>query len=579
MNVAQALQAALARHQAGDLDAAEKMYRDILKKQPKQADAHNLLGVLLHQKGQFAAAIQHTQRACDLDPRFHVPHVNLGNALQAAGRPAEAVAAFRRALALKPAQAEILSNLASALNATGAYDEALAAAAEAMRANPNLGEAYNNEGNALLGLGRAAEALVSFERAQALGAPPFDVFFNIAEARLALGQADLARDILARLLQANPDDARLWFGRGNAAMALDDFTAAEQAFSRALALDPGHTGARCNLAAAHQSMGDTARAVADLEAAVAAEPEAPDLRWNLSLARLQAGDYAAAWGDHEARWDMPAFQALRRTWVKPNWDGGDLSGKTILVRAEQGFGDALRMARFLPLLAARAARVIVECRPPLSRLFAALPGVDEAFDLGAALPDHDLQIPVMSLPGRFGVTRDSLPAGPYLKVPADAAAPDAVARAPGLKVGLAWAGSPTRAGASRRDIPFALLAGLLDVPGVSFFSLQMGAFRDDLAPGLPVTDLAEGIGDFADTAAAVAALDLVICVDTALLHVAGGLGRPVWGLMSRPTGYYWGTDGETDPWYPTARLYRQPAPVDWAGVIARVRDDLEKLSN
>lgn len=578
MNVAQALQAALARHQAGDLDAAEKMYRDILKKQPRLADAHNLLGVLLHQKGQFAAAIQHTQRACELDPKFHVPHVNLGNALQAAGRPADAVAAFRRALELKPGQAEILSNLASALNATGAYDEALAAAAEAMRANPNLGEAYNNEGNALLGLGRPAEALVSFERAQALGAPLFDVFFNIAEARLALGEARAARDILARLLQANSGDARLWFGRGNADMALDDFPAAEQAFSRALALDPGHKGARCNLAAALQSMGDTARAVADLEAAVAAEPEAPDLRWNLSLARLQAGDYAAAWADHEARWDMPAFRGLRKTWARPNWDGGDLAGKTILVRAEQGFGDALRMARFLPLLAERGGRVIAECRPQLTRLFAALPGVDEAFDLGGPLPDHDVQVPIMSLPGRFGATRETLPAGACLSLPEGAAAPDAVAAAPGLKVGIAWAGSPTRAGASRRDVPFALLAGLLDVPGVSFFSFQMGAFRDDLAPGLPVADLTAGISDFADTAAAVAALDLVICVDTALLHVAGGLGRPVWGLMSRPTGYYWGTDGKTDPWYPTAYLYRQPAPGDWESVIGRVTADLEKLA-
>lgn len=576
MNISQALQAALARHQAGDLDAAERMYRDILTKQPKLADAHNLLGVLLQQKGDLAGAISHTTRATELDPRFHVPLVNLGNALQAAGRAGEAADAFRRADRLSPGQAEILSNLASALNDLGDHDAALAAAADAMRVNPNLGEAYNNEGIALLGLGRAEDAMTSFQRAQALGAPVMDVFFNMAQARLVLGQVDGALAILERLTEAEPNDPRLWYMRGNAELARDRFDAAAEAFRRALALDPGHTGALCNLAATRQAAGDTAGAIADLEAAVAAEPAAADLRWNLSLARLQQGDYAAAWADHEARWDQPAFRGLRALWRQPNWDGGDLAGKTLLVRAEQGFGDALRMARFLPLLADLGARVIVECRPPLQRLLGAVDGVAGTIALQDPLPDHDLQIPMMSLPGRFAVTRDTVPAALCLKVPSEVAAPAAVMDAAGLKVGVVWAGSPTRQEASRRDAPFDLVRGLFDVANVAFFSFQMGAFRDDLSPDLPVIDLTPGISDFADTAAAVAGLDLVITVDTALLHVAGGLGRPVWGLLSRPTGYYWGTDGTADPWYPTATLYRQPQPGDWVSVFDRVKADLAR---
>ncbi len=589
MNISKILQDALARHQAGDLDSAEALYRKIIAKKPKTADAHNLLGVLLQQRGDLAGAIEHCGRAAKLDPDFHVPHVNLGNALQAAGRFEDARDAFARADRLQPNQPEILNNLASVFNALGAHQDALNAANQAMRNNPNLGEAYNNEGNALLGLGRAEDALVSFERAQALGAPALDVFFNIAQARLALGRFDEARAVYLKLIEASPDDARLWFGRGNADLALDDFDAAIDAFTKALQIDPSHTAARCNLAAARQAAGDTGAAIADLTQALAAEPGAADLRWNLALAKLQAGDYAGGWADYRARWEMPAFQGLKRTWWQADWDGADPSGKTILIRAEQGFGDALMVCRFAPRLAARGAQVIIECRPPLTRLLATLDGVSATVDLdpdtqarGTALPDHDLQVPLMDLPHLFGATLDDLPTNvPYLAPPMGTEPPAAVAQAQGFKVGIAWEGSATRDDNHKRSLTLDRFGPLLATPGTRFFSLQVGpgaaaaaTFDSDHAEERRLVNLSDNLTDFAETAAAVAALDLVVTVDTAVFHLAGALGKPVWGLLSRPCGYLYGTEGKTHPWYPTARLYRQPVPGDWQGVFDAVAQDI-----
>ena len=581
MNISQALQNALARHQAGDLDTAERLYRDILKKKPKLADAHNLLGVLLQQKGDIEGAITHTQRATELDPKFHVPHVNLGNALQAAGRTEDAVIAFRRADRLAPGQAEILNNLASALNETGAYEEALAAAAEAMRANPNLGEAYNNEGNALLGLGRPKDALTSFDRALALGAPPAEVWFNRAQASLDLDDPETALKILEQLAKTNPDDPRLEFNRGKALYALDRFDDAAEVFRHCLVLSPDDRGAHSNLAGALQAGGRLGEAIEAWQAAIRSDPDDPVLTWNLALAQLQVGDDAAGWANYEARWDMPGFQNLRRTWVRPNWRGEDIAGRTLLIRAEQGFGDAIRMARFFAQAGARAGRVIVECRKPLVPLFRAMPGLADVIALGDDLPHHDVQVPMMSLPLALNLTRGTIPAEmPYLAVPEGATPDPRIADASGFKVGIVWAGSPTRQEAGRRDAPLELFEDLFRLPGARFFSLQVGPFAADLAAranGPEVVDLAGSLGDFAVTAACVQALDLVITVDTAVLHLTAALDKPVWGLMSRPTGYLWGTDGARDPWYPKVCLHRQPAPGDWAPVFDAVKADLEKL--
>jgi hypothetical protein len=356
-----------------------------------------------------------------------------------------------------------------------------------------------------------------------------------------------------------------------------------ESFRNAIEIDPDYVDAYCNLGSALQSLGDTAEAIECYRAAIRVSPsgkQQPDLHWNMSLSLLQQGDYAEGWEAYEWRWLTPTFAAFKREWQKPEWSGGDLDGQTVLIHAEQGFGDGIMFCRYAPMVAKKGGRVVLECRPPLTRFLRSLAGVAECFDLGQPVPEHDLQIPLMSLPGAFRTTLDDVPTEiPYLKPPADAKPDPRIAEAKGLKIGFVWAGSPTRRDNVKRSAPLAMFEPLLKIKGTRFFSLQVGQFRPELEQldrDLGVVDLGEGLKDFGDTAAAVHALDLVISVDTAVLHVAGALGRSAWGLMSKPTGFFWMNEREDTPWYPGLRLFRQPEMGDWRSVFKKAEAELQR---
>ena len=573
---------ALEKHQAGDLMAAGGLYRKVLAKDPKNVDALNLLGTLLLSAGQAETAAELLARATDLAPDYFAPFVNYGNALQALGRGEEAVRAFETARRLQPGSAEAAANHASALNDAGRHAEALEAAAEALRLQPGLAPALNNLGNALLGLGRSREAGDRYRQVLTLEPGNASAHFNLGNALMATEEFEDAVESFRQAAALDPGDAEKHYNQGNALRAVFRYDDAIAAYEKALAIDPGHVDARCNLAAGLQASERSARAVEHLTEAVALEPESPDLHWNLALAHLQAGDMADGWREYEWRWRTDRFRPHRRDWAAPAWDGGDLGDGTLFIHAEQGFGDALMFSRFIAAAAERAGRVVLECRPQLTRLLGCMAGVDGAVDLGSAPPAHQAQTALMSQPHLLGVTLDDLPARvPYVRVPADAAPAPAIAEAgTALKVGFVWAGSATRQEADVRACDVALFEPLMRLPGTRFFSLQVGPDAAHLAAlpdDLQVVDLSPGLGDFADTAAAVAALDLVLSVDTAVLHLAGALGRPVWGLMSKPTGYLW-MDGRNDsPWYPTLWMFRQPEPGDWESVFREAEAALREL--
>jgi len=325
-------------------------------------------------------------------------------------------------------------------------------------------------------------------------------------------------------------NAEKFYNLANTALQLDLFEEALRAFDRALAIDPDYTDAYCNKGAALQKMGQPGMAVDSLQAALARDPESPDLHWNLSLALIQSGDLKTGFEEYEWRWKTPTFADFKRDFPMPKWDGSDPSGTTIFVDQEQGFGDALQFCRFVPLLAAKGANVIVECRPGLKALLESLDGVDDVIDFGQPIPNADFHVPMMSLPYFLGVMHDDLPATvPYLKSPIGTPVDDRLTGEDIPKVGIAWAGSPTRPDNHRRSCPITQFESLLDEPGVRFFSLQVGPFRGDLeklGDSSHIIDLADGLDDFAHTAAAIDAMDLVISVDTSVLHVAGALGKP-----------------------------------------------------
>lgn len=432
-----------------------------------------------------------------------------------------------------------------------------------------------------------AQAVAVYDRL--LGDPRLDpvqaaqAYANRGAALRRIGRADEAAASCIEALVRCPELAEAYANIGAILQEADHPLAALDACRRAIALSPGLYTPYLAMAHARRDRGDPAAALALLRRAATLAPATPSVRYNLAEALLQHGLFEEGWRVYESRWQARELALTRPACTNPEWTDQDLTGKTLLVVEEQGFGDTLQFIRLIPLVKARGARrVILHCRAPLVRLLAGVEGVDA---VTTALPDavaYDLWVPLMSLMQRLAVGPDSIPAAmPYLAPPPDAVTrwSGALPETDGLRVGLVWAGDPRlgHAAASRTDARRSLaltqLAPLLTVPGVCWVSLQKGPAAAQL-DGMAIHDPMPGVTDFADTAAIVRQLDLVIGVDTAVVHLAGALGVPVW-VLSRFSGCWrWLLDRDDSPWYPTLRLFRQQHPGDWAPVVGRVREEL-----
>ena len=494
------------KHLDGQAEAATRLYETALALKPEFPDCLNNLGLALRSQGRVAEAIARFREAIAMKPDFFDSVLNLGNAEFLAGETEAALGWFRRAVELRGQHAGAHNGLGVALKALGKVDEAIGEFHRAVQLDPALAEAHSNLGNALKLAGRLSEAVAAYRVA----------------------------------LDIEPRNALAWTNLGSAL---------------------------------HQS-GAVAEALVALEQALAIDPELPEAHWNRALAWLLKGDYVRGWPEYE--WGIRAGARPLTPRSFPAWSGEPLPSGILLVSAEQGFGDAIQFARFLIKARERVGRLILECHPELLSLLATCKGADQVIPHGLAddcLPRIDARIPLMSLPGLFGVSLADLP-GPYPYLLADPVRmerfkPEISAR--GFKVGLVWAGSAAHQDDRNRSLDLRLLSALAAVPGIEFYGLQLGReLAGDSDAGLPMIDLAPHLRDFADTAAAVAQLDLVISVDTAVAHLAGALGRPVWVLLPYAPDWRWGQAGTATPWYPSARLFRQGAVGDWAGVIAQV---------
>ncbi len=500
-------------HRAGRLEAARRAYEDALRLAPGSADAHHLLGLVAHQSGDQETAEALIRRALRLDGNDAGYHNSLGSVLLARDRPDAALRCFRRALVLNPDSAEAHTNLGNALMRLDDAAGAEASYRQALGRRPGYAVAHNNLGGALRRQGRLADALAAYDRALAC-----DPAYAAALSNRGRVLAELGR----------PEDA------------LADY-------ERALAVDPGHAEAHANRA----------------------------------TALLLLGRFAEGWEEYEWRWRTRGFTTPRRPFAEPLWDGAELVGRTILVHAEQGLGSAIQFVRYVPLVARRGGCVVLECQEPLQRLFASVDGVSRLVAKGEALPGFDVHVPMMSLPRLFATRLETIPATvPYLGADAGLVARwrERLSPLPTPRVGLVWAGNPRHDNDRNRSMPQAALAPLTASGAASFVSLQAGpgsAAAARLPPG-PILDLAPQIGDFADTAAVVASLDLVISVDTAVAHLAGALARPVWLLLPFVPEWRWLLDRDDSPWYPTMRLFRQTAPGDWTGVVGSVGEALAR---
>jgi len=538
---------------------------------PQNPEVLRHLGIALHSVGEMEQAAQCYLGALQFGNDDPEVLYNLGVLHHTAGETEQASGFYQAALSLKPDSPECRNNFGLVLLALGRREAALAQFNEAVRLAPNFADAWVNLGNALYREGKAEDAAACLRRA--LSVQP-----NHAGAHNALGvvlkaQGDSGGAVgeFAQALAAAPHMLEARNNLGNALRSLGRLDEAIRQYRLALEQNPENAGTWSNLGSALQQQGDLEPALAAFDRALAIAPDFPEAHWNRALAFLLKGDYARGWPEYE--WGIPAGARPLTARDLPEWRGEPIPGKSLLVSAEQGFGDTIQFARFLERARQRVGGLVLECQPELLPLLSGCPGVDQVIPAGRSdadlLPVH-ARVPLMSLAGLFGVTLADLPGRyPYLwPAPEREARFQPLLGAAGFKVGLAWAGSTAHQDDRNRSLDALLLAPLLEIPEIGFFSLQFGGDARAGVSGL--TEVTPLVRDFADTAGAIAQLDLVICVDTAVAHLAGAMGKPVWILLPHAPDWRWGREGAGTPWYPSARLFRQAAPGQWAPVIRQV---------
>jgi tetratricopeptide (TPR) repeat protein len=534
-----ALQRAQMLQKAGDLAQAAAIYRQLAHTAPRNVQILSLLGAAEMQLGNVKEAAAAFRKSLQLAPKQPRTLCNLGVALHHLGRNEDALANLDRAIALMPNYTIALNNRGATLLILGRHAEALVSFERAIALEPGYAEAHNNRGNVLQMLERHEEALADFERAAALA----------------------------------PDYAAAHFNRGTALLTLCRWSEALAAYDRTLALEPDDAKAHCGRATALINLKRLDEATESNEHALALYPELAEAKWNKARLMLVSGDYAAGWDYYEARWQVPEFARDKRDLAEPLWDGEQpIAGKTLLVHAEQGYSDAIHCARYVPMAYALGAEVILEAHGRLLPLLATLKGGARLLAKGEPLPAFDLHCPVMSLPRAFKTTLATIPNEvPYLF--SDPAKCEAVRARLGARnrprIGLTWTGGVHRNFGKVRNIPLKTLAPVLRLP-FEFHSLQKDNRTDDLTALAQFSHIARHENeqhDFSDAAALIDCMDLIITVDTAIAHLAGAMGKPVWILLHWMADWRWLLDRSDCPWYPTATLYRQNRRGDWTSVV------------
>jgi tetratricopeptide (TPR) repeat protein len=517
--VAEAMALALQHHQAGHLTQAEQLYRHILQADPGNAEALHYLGVLAHQAGRHDLAVELIRRSLQLKPGNGPACNNLGLALQAQGRKEEALASFRQALEFWPTMAAAYCNLAGVLLGLGRVDEAVTGYRQALLLDPDSAQLHNSLSLALESQGQIQDAEAHARQA----------------VRLNPHYAD-AHDQLGSVLRVQE--------------RLDEAAAC---YEEALRLDPDSAGAH----------------------------------FNLAVLQLMRGDFARGWPGFEWRLRSPAW-ALPPL-PGPYWDGSLLGGKTILLFADQGAGDVLQFIRYAPLVKERGGHIVVACDAALMPLLQCGSGIDQCVNRSGPLPAFDVHAALLSLPAILGTTLATIPAQvPYLKADPTLVArwKERLAHPSAFNVGICWQGNPDHRNDRRRSVPLSAFAPLAGVPGVRLVNLQYGPGRDQLAEmkeQFQVTNWLEqtdpGDSPWVESAALVKALDLIVTVDTAVAHLAGALGMPVWVALPSVVCWRWLLEREDSPWYPTMRLFRQQQPGDWSGVFERIAEALSGMAS
>jgi tetratricopeptide (TPR) repeat protein len=561
----------------GKLDEAVAIFQESLQSNPNSLTSHKNLGLALHQQRKFDEAAVHFGEAAQLDPADAAVHYDLGRVLYDAGRYEQAAASFRRAIERDHNLWTAHHDLGRCLVRLGKKEEAIACYEEAAQIKPDAADVHNNLGILLENIRKFPEAIDCFRRALRFNPNSTEMHSNLGVALAGMGKLEEAAASYREALRIAPKSAEAHNNLGNALRTLGQLKESLEHLDQAIRIMPTYAEAYNNRGITQLHLGDAAAAIASYGRAIDLKPDYAEARLNRALAMLGQGDMEQGWREYEGRWHGNGLG--KRQFSQPEWTGEPLPEGAVLLYTEQGLGDTLQFIRYAPLVKARVGTVILEAPAALENVLKRSPGISHFVPQGKALPEFTAHCPLLSLPRIIRTTLETVPAPvPYiLPEPQRATRWQQVLQSlPGRKVGIAWQGNREFRGDRQRSLPLRYFAPLAAIDGVTLVSLQKGEgaqqasevaqqFFVHTLPGLD-----EEGGAFVDTAAVMSQLELVITSDTAVAHLGGALGVPVWVVLSAAADWRWLRGRDDSPWYPTMRLFRQKRLGDWAEVFGRV---------
>ena len=568
--------------QQGNLTQAEQLISNAIENNPAVAAYYSTYAQILLQDKRLEEAVTAYKKVTNLNPDSADDYNNLGFILNQLGRAEESLIACERAIELQPQLGAAHNNRANALGVLGRVEEALFACEQAIKCQPYFIEAHINRGNALKNLERLDDALAAYDHAIAI--KPNNAVAHCSRGVILWEQGSLKEALAAyeQAIRGNPNYAEAYSNLGLVLRDLDRIEEALVAQEHAIRLKPDYAAAHNNRATVLLDLGRLKDAVVASERAIELKPDYAVAHYNRALLLLLAGDFNKGWKGHEWRWEAMDIPAPGHKFHQSQWDGKPLAGKTILICAEQGYGDTIQFIRYVQLLAKTDCRIIVECPKRLLQLLSSLAGIDDLVASGEPLPDFDVYVPLMSLPYILGTTVETIPDDcPYLSSP-DLSTE--IRYQMGLtdtnkNVGVVWAGNPNHKNDRNRSVKLEMFSHLLDIPGINLFSLQVGDRVVDLKTNRDmkgIIDMSPYISSYQDTASIIKHLDLIVSVDTSVVHLAGALGIPTWLLLPYTPDWRWQLDCDDSPWYPSMRLFRQPKRGDWGSVFTLINATLRK---
>ncbi len=578
------LKEAINSHQAGNLSSAESLYRRVLEFNNENLDALYLLGTLSFQQKDYETAVELLKKAALIDSNHPDIYNNLGLACYELGKFDESVRFYEKGLILEPGFPECHNNLGLALSKLGRKEEAVDSFKRAIELKPDYIDAYSNQGYTLMETGKMAEAVTAFENAIKLNPDYLESHFNLGVTFYKQGRYDDAIKSYRNALQIKPGYAEAFNNLGVVLKAKGMVDDAISSFKSAVHINPEHVDAHYNLGNMLWGSGRHNEAIGCYDRALKFDTDHIEARWNRALLLLMTGNYEQGWQDYEVRFARKT--PPERLFAQPRWDGSDLSGRRILVYSEQGFGDTFQFVRLLPMVKARGGKVIFECQKELSSVLSLCDGIDEIIDQNdSGKPDisFDTHIPLLSLPGVLGVRLENLPSKvPYVFVNAELIDKwrERLRVHKGYKVGIVWGGNPDYRYNSGRSCDLKTFGLVGQLPGTTLFSLQKGG-SELAAVNQPdefsIANLNAEPNNFSDTAALIMNLDLVISVDTAVVHLAGALGKPVWLILVHASDWRYLLKRTDSPWYPTMRIFRCPKSGDRTVVMRQMVEELRGI--